>query len=578
MGKEVSRRAFVTGLAGAGAAIAATGLIGCAPKTEEEKEPVAAEKSPMSADDYFGKWAFEIAPEGIGDDQIAETVEAEVVVVGAGTAGLVTANSAVDQGLDVILISASSIPIGRGGSNHATWSKAKERLECPIDTPVELEREIRTQGSMVDARKWYNYYNNSEEAMNWLIDIMEAAGFETVIEARMSILEDGAVMNCVGAHGWVNAENPVGPSNQPLVVRELARRLEEKTGKAIYYKHIGRQLVRGGVANGTEGRVDAIIAEREDGSYVKFVGNKAIVLATGDFSCNADMMAKYAPEVYQFIDPSVFEADPDYDKEFVYGGIYYGDGQKMGLWVGGAWQKGWTCGYNGGGAKSCPPVNGGMLNPALCVSRDGKRFCNEYANLGNGPFTQFASSPGHTTYSIWDTAYARKFPLPWLGEGPRWVPGGKTPSLSPEEVIAGWDQFAENGMYTKADTLEELIELMGLPAETLDTIKHYNEMCAAGEDTDFHKDPSLMIPVEEGPFYCAFGDSNFFLTVLGGLRTSGNMEVCDADDNPIPGLFNVGSMAGDMFHAGYTAQLPGLTLGSFIAHGYMLGKFIKENA
>ena len=570
---NVTRWSFVRGMALTGAAATTSGLVGSAVAAEAE----TGAAKPTTAADYFGKWSFEIAPDPITDDQIAETIEAEVVVVGAGTAGLVTANSAADEGLDVILITASSIPIGRGGSNHAAWSKAKERLGCPRDTAVELERELRTQGSMVDARKWYSYFNNSEEAMNWLIDIMEAAGYETVVEAKMSILDDGAVMNCIGAHGWVNEENPTGPMNQPLVVNELARRLEEITGRPVYYNNIGRQLVRGGVANGTEGRVDAIIAEREDGTFVKYVGTKAIVLATGDFSCDRDMMAKYAPEVYRFVTPEYFDEEHDYDKAFVYGGIYYGDGQKMGLWCGAAWQKGWTCGYNGGGAKSCPPVNGGMLFPALCVSRDGKRFCNEYANLGNGPFTQYVSSPGHTCYSIWDSAYASKYPLPWLGEGPRWLEGGVTPSLTPEEMLAEWDVRVMIGMYQKADTLEELIEMMGLPESTLDTIAHYNEMCANGYDEEFHKDPSLMIHVEEGPFYGVFGDSNFFLCVLGGLRTSGNMEVCDEDDNPIPGLYNVGSMAGDMFHVGYTAQLPGFTLGSFVALGYKLGKFIKEH-
>ncbi len=530
----------------------------------------------MTAKEYFSKWSFEIPPEPITD--IAETIEAEVVVVGAGTAGLVTANSAADAGADTILISASSIPIGRGGSNHAVYSKAKERLNCPKDPAVDYEKEIRVNGSLVDARKWYKYYNNSEEAMNWLIDIMEDAGYETVIEAQMSIIEDGAIYNAVGAHGWVDQDNPVGPMNQPLVVKTLATRLEEKTSHPIYYKNIGRQLVRGDQPNGTEGRVTAIIAEREDGTYAKYVGTKAVVLATGDFSLNRDMMAKYSPDTYHFIDEALFDEKPNYDKEFVFGGLYYGDGQKMGLWVGAAWQRGWTCGYNGGGAKACPPVNNGMLMPAVNVTRDGVRFCNEYTNLGNGPFEKYISTPGHTVYAIWDTGLASKFPLPWLGDAPRWTATSTgEPRLTPEQVIAGWDGFVENGLFHKADTLEDLIKDLGLPDTTLETIKNYNAMCAAGEDTEFHKSPELMIPVEEGPFYGSVDSTNPFLTVLGGLRTNDLMQVCNEDDEPIPGLYNVGSMAGDMFHSGYTAMIPGLTLGSFIAHGYVTGKYIAEN-
>lgn len=71
--------------------------------------------------------------------------------------------------------------------------------------------------------------------------------------------------------------------NQALVVNELASRFEKLSGTTIYYKNVARQLVRGDQPNGTSGRVTAVIAEREDDTYAKFVGSKAIVLATGDF-------------------------------------------------------------------------------------------------------------------------------------------------------------------------------------------------------------------------------------------------------------------------------------------------------
>jgi predicted oxidoreductase len=119
---------------------------------------------------------------------------------------------------------------------------------------------------------------------------------------------------------------------------------------------------------------------------------------------------------------------------------------------------------------------------------------------------------------------------------------------------------------------------MGLPEETLGTIEHYNEMCHNGNDDDFHKDASLMIPIEEGPFFGQKGDMALFLTILGGLRTDSHMRVCDEDDNPIPGLYNVGTMVGDMYAVNYTFQIPGFNLGATcICFGYMTGKYIAEN-
>ena len=130
----------------------------------------------MNADAYFGKWGFEIPDEPIAEADIAETIEAEIVVVGAGTGGLAAANAAVEEGANVVLLSASSKPISRGGSNHAAYSKAMEAAGIPRNDPAFYEKELQANGARVDARKWYKFFNHSEEVMNWLIDIMEGRG------------------------------------------------------------------------------------------------------------------------------------------------------------------------------------------------------------------------------------------------------------------------------------------------------------------------------------------------------------------------------------------------------------------
>ena len=107
----------------------------------------------------------------------------------------------------------------------------------------------------------------------------------------------------------------------------------------------------------------------------------------------------------------------------------------------------------------------------------------------------------------------------------------------------------------------------------MENIEAYNADCAAGVDSAFHKYPELMIPVSKAPFYGAVSDTSFFLTILGGLRTDENMRVRDEDDNPIEGLYNVGSMAGDMFSdAQYTYMIPGFTYGSNLTLSYLTGQ------
>lgn len=563
---NVSRRDFLKGATvGVVGVTTLSALSGCKGNTEQKPEIVD-----MTADQALQKWSFEIPPKAITN--IGKTITADVIVVGAGTAGLVTANKAAEDGAKVILISASSAPIYRGGSNNAVYSKTKERLGLKKSDVNLIAREIVANMNYVDQQKWYSYYNNSEEAMNWLIDIMESAGYETGIEQPTTYIDGSAYFQAVGAHGWLTPEAHKMGGNQQFVVDTLADRLL-KMGGQIFYKTIARQLVRGGGANGTSGRVDAVIAEIEDGTFNKYVGTKAIVLATGDFSANREMMYKYCPTIAPIVKDEVYNEEPNYDKNFQYGGLFYGDGQKMGLWIGAAWQKVFPNANMGGGSGAGPGIGQSMFS-GLLVNRDGERYMCEYGMRDMGALAN-TLQPERKVYAIWDAGYAKNLEGKWFD---RSIPYGEESTIPVEKVVAGWDANVEKGSFFKADTLEGLIEAMNLPASTIDTINHYNELAKAGEDTDFHKDPSLLFPIETGPFYGS-GPGGVLLTVLGGLRTNINMQVCDELDHPIEGLYNVGNMVGDMYAGNYTFEIPGLNLGATcLTFGYLTGRFIAKKA
>lgn len=128
-------------------------------------------------------------------------------------------------------------------------------------------------------------------------------------------------------------------------------------------------------------------------------------------------------------------------------------------------------------------------------------------------------------------------------------------------------------------TLEELVELMGLPVEnTMKTIETYKGWVEAGEDGEFFKDPSLLAPIETPPFYGWKSNQPRFLTVLGGLRTNSNMQVCDENDEVIPGLYNVGTMIGDFYAHYYSFLVAGHNYGACcLTMGYLTGKYIAAN-
>lgn len=294
---KINRRDFVKGAALTGGVVALGGLSGCAAQTPsagdggDTSQPQNADV--MTAEMYQKPWSFEIAPDPIPEDEIVETVEADLVVVGAGTSGLVTANSAIEEGLSVVVLAASKAPVARGGSNNAVYSKAMEAAGIPRMDVWDIEKEILANYNSVDQKKWYRYYNNSETATNWMIDIMEGAGFYTAIEQNNYMKAGNIYSQALCSHSWV--EDPASDKvsqNQIELVKQMAKRLEDMGG-SLYFQTRGIQLERDGEG---EGRVTAVIAEDlVKGDYKRFSARKAIVLAAGDFSADREMMYKYCP-------------------------------------------------------------------------------------------------------------------------------------------------------------------------------------------------------------------------------------------------------------------------------------------
>ena len=129
------------------------------------------------------RWAFEIAPDPIPAEKIAETIEDDVIVIGGGMAGFVTAASAAEQGASVTLFTASATPISRGGSNFSAYNKVIEEYGIERLDPVPFfYKEMRAASYTIDQQMWMRAYNNSEEAMNWLIDLVRDKGVEVFLE------------------------------------------------------------------------------------------------------------------------------------------------------------------------------------------------------------------------------------------------------------------------------------------------------------------------------------------------------------------------------------------------------------
>ena len=574
-----SRRAFLKLGAVGAAGAAAAGLAGCAPSGSGGAADGAASgtagsgagadgaisssEAVIKLTDAMPTWSFMIPPDPVDENEIGETIENDIIVVGSGMSGFTTAVSAAEQGVKVTLFSASSAPISRGGSNYARNSKVMKELGIePFDPVPFYYHEMRAASFAIDQRKWMRGYNNSEEAMDWMIDIARESGLEVIME-RDNTFDLGP--NYAHAFSTLGDSSMVSTGQQGAV--EALEAKAKEYGVQIVYDTKAEYLEREGDKTG---RVTGVVASRMDGSgYVRFKANRAVVLATGDFSSNKEMLAAYCPMVLPLV--GYEQGEIDYNTSFNLTGIYGGDGQKMGLWAGAAWQHAYPAapmmqGAWGGSHEPCG------FHMGLNVNMNTERYQREDISA---PYSSnhLLSQPQHIAYGIWTANY----PQAILDKGHEWYTFGMDytlPALTPDELVAMWDAGVEDGSYYKADTLDDLADQLGLDAEKLKAVvARYNELCDAGVDEDFHKNPDFLVRIEEdGPFYAAQNYATF-MTVMGGLRTSVNMEVCDENDEPIPGLFNVGAMVGDMYANTYNFAIPGNSYGiNCLTFGYLLGR------
>ena len=576
---KMSRRNFlaasgaaVAAAMGAGTALAASSADASGAMDEAKEKAEGGSQAGAGVDDSYvislanglPKWSFEIAPDPIADEDIAETVEDEIIVVGAGMAGICTAAAAAERGAHVTLFSASSTPISRGGSNFSAYNKVIEEYGIERLDPVDyFYHEERAASFTIDQQMWMRGYNNSEEAMNWCIDIVRSKDVEVFLESdnRLDNGPDYAIG--FGAKGDDSASASTGQQNAVEAMEAYAK----EQGATMIYDTVAKQLVKD-----DSGRVVGVVAQKADGSYVKFLGAKGVVLATGDFSANKEMIAKYCPQVLPLVGTE--DAETDYNRGFALTGLYPGDGQKMGLWAGAAWQH-----------TSVAPMMqgawGGSFEPlgfhqGLNVNMNTERYQREDISA---PYAanHLITQPGHVAFGIWTANFAQAI----IDAGYEWRTFGnryETPAATAEEMVAKWDAGVETGSYYKADTLAELAEQCGLDAEKLQAVvDRYNELCVRGVDDDFHKADQFMIPVQtQGPFYAAQNYA-MVMTVMGGLNTNCNMQVCDENDAPLPGLFNVGHMTGNMYANNYNFAVPGNCYGiNCITYGYLLGHDLAD--
>ena len=559
----ITRRNFLTGAAVAGAGATLMGLVGCSSGGgEASKETSGGDaKAPESVEVATDAKPWEVAPEPIPDSEIDETVDCDIVIVGAGIAGLPASMLAAEQGANVHIVEKA----GTYGTARLCTSGFNAKLQTENGIHYDRKEFISeawkitngVQGRMSSYGKWFD---NSGPYVDWLQEIFQSQGYDLVAQQvnGFKVTNDG-----IGQQGYesfwtafasmiyfVDKDGKTLDSGVNPDWTGIMAKYAEDHGATFHYNSPAVQLVRD--ENG-EGRVTSVICETEDGSYVKYNASKGILLTTGDFASNKEMMGYYNRSLLK-ASTAIAEVKNT------------GDGHKMGLWVG-ADIDDFACG-------DCFPFVGVTLDnkrpqsdqtksyaavaslPVLMVDCTGRRIAAENLPFQGFSIPKITSTPDGAAFSVWDSAWESKFPSDY--------PKGDYLSTN---TAAQVEIDIEAGTIHKADTLEELAEIAGFDKDIfVANVERYNELCEKGEDLDFYKSPLWMTTIDTPPYYV----SKHIVSVTstrGGLKINDQMQVLDKKGLAIPGLYAAGNTAGSFYGNVYPPNI----MGTGIGHGQCFG-------
>ena len=445
-------------------------------------------------------------------------MDADVVVVGAGAAGLSAALKTAQNGHSVILLEKMGVIGGAsamaGSGTMATGSKWQNE-DGYEDSAEKLVEDMMANGHQKNDRATVELFANTiGEAFDWLVG------------------EDGAAVPY--QRSGKPSRSYSGEGRGAGVCKNLAERLEAAGGTLLTNTPATELVVENGAVVGVK-------AEGEGKAYT--IRAKAVVLASGGYGANDALV-------------------PDEYKKFVYAGHAgaTGDAIKM---VEGLdadlinmdlvnTQPNSMILPSGLGQYCNPGVAGAYKAGAYMVNQNGERFFNESANAWD---LMQAMKQNEAQYLIMDQTAFDNFNA-----------GMTNSKIYTMEDVEKWlsDDYDGQPVMKQGATLAELCEKLNLPADAVEaSAKAFND-CAAAQTADVFGRTPAAAQSEEGPFYALQMHIRYYAS-LGGLHINDSMQVLNTKQEAIPGLYAAGEVVGGLEGDVYM----GATLfGWAIASGY----------
>ena len=466
-----------------------------------------------------------------------KNIDTEIVIVGAGGAGLAAAVAAAEKGASVTVLEKRRAP---GGTSvfavglFAAESAVQKRMM------IDARRDELFKIAM-DYSHWKNnpriiraFIDKSADTIQWLED--KGLNFDSI--------------------------RPLYPNQVPLtwhcpkgggtsVIKALVKDCKD-LGVQLLCQTAAKRI-----QTSAKGNVTGILAATKE-KELRIIA-KSVIITTGGYAGNKELLKKYYPS---------YIADM-----YSLGLPHMGEGLLMVTEIGAATEGLGILQLHGPHFPGSSYVNAVAQEPnTIWVNKKGERFADEtitfsFPECGNAVDRQ----PDKLSYALFDGKIKRNIIEEGIIRGilhvPHLLPQTKLTELERELQLE-----ADKGRVKISDSWDEIARWIGVAPQVLrTTIDKYNSSCDQGYDEIFAKERRYLVALRTPPYY-AIKCYSSFLGTIGGIKINHHMEVLNHQDNPIPGLYAAGTDTGGWESDTYNPVLSGSTFGFAINSGRVAGE------